>query len=231
LPAQHHNVKEGPDIAGVAALVGDASRAAMLSALMGGKALSAGELARVAGVTPQTATGHLARLQAAAMLRVVCQGRHRYYELAGSEVAALLENLLGLAGRIASPPRTGPRDIALKRARVCYDHLAGEIAVDLYTRLRGNGAIADLGTGESLTARGIAAFDDIGVGLATYAGHRPLCRACIDWSERRPHLAGHAGAALLDRLQALDLVRRVAGSRAVILTAKGEAHLPKLFTA
>jgi DNA-binding transcriptional ArsR family regulator len=213
----------------VAALIGNPSRATMLTALLAGKALSAGELARVADVSPQTATGHLIRLQDASLLRVVRQGRHRYFELSGADVAALLESLLSLAGKVFPAVRTGPRDASMQRARVCYDHLPGEIAVNLYARLEATGSLVDDESGVTLSPHGIDVFQTIGIDFTGYRGGRMLCRSCLDWSARKPHLAGHAGAALLDRLQVLDLVRRVSGSRTVVVTAKGEASLAGMF--
>ncbi len=135
-------MKEGPSIASVAALIGDPARANMLAALMSGRALTAGELAREAGIAAPTASGHLARLREAGLVLVEAQGRHRYVRLAGPEVAAVLEGLMGLSardGRLRTRP--GPRDPALRTARVCYDHLAGEWGVRLYDALLADGRL------------------------------------------------------------------------------------------
>jgi DNA-binding transcriptional ArsR family regulator len=224
-------MKEGPAIATIAALLGDPARANMLTALMQGKALTSGELAREAGVTPQTASGHLARLLDGGLVQVTHQGRWRYYRLSGADVADVIEGLMGLAGRAGHVRvRPGPKDEAMRRARVCYDHLAGEIATDLFSRLQAMGAFEqDVGRLD-LTAAGHAAFAAVGVNAAALAhGRRPLCRACLDWSERRPHLAGAVGAALLARLYELGWTRPVQGSRAILITSAGAAGLGSLF--
>ncbi len=222
-------MKEGPDIARYAALIGDPARANMLTALMAGRALTATELAGEAGVTPQTASAHLARLEEAGMLRRERQGRSRYFTLAGPDVAAALEALMGLAaGRGGLRTRPGPRDAALRRARTCYDHLAGEAAVSILESLRADGRIA----GEAelrLTEPGRAAFAGLGIDLASLeAGRRPLLRPCLDWSERRAHLGGALGAALLSRLLALGWARRGEG-RAVTITPEGARRLGEAF--
>jgi DNA-binding transcriptional ArsR family regulator len=224
-------MKEGPAIATIAALLGDPARANMLTALMAGKALTAGELAREAGVTPQTASGHLTRLLDGGLVLVSHQGRHRYYCLASLDVADVIERLMGLAGRNVRPRvRAKPKNEALRHARVCYDHLAGEVAAELFDRLQAMGAFEDDGKRLRLTAAGHAAFAAFGVDVAALQhGRRPLCRACLDWSERRPHLAGSAGAALLARFDTLNWVRRMEGSRVVIVTQTGETRLRNLF--
>lgn len=213
-------MKSGPDIARMAAAIGDPARANMLSALMSGKALTSSELALEAGVAAATASSHLARLQDAGLVTVEAQGRHRYWRMSGPEVAEVLEKLMGLAAR-AGPTRvhTGPREPALRKARVCYDHLAGDYGVRLF---------------DSLVARDIVNVDNGGVNLGaaaqpfisdmqlTIRAGRPPCRACLDWSVRRHHLAGALGAALLERMFALGWARREAASRAVLFTADGE---------
>lgn len=226
-------MKEGPDIAVIGSLTGDPVRANMLTALLRVPALTAGELAQEGGVTPQTASGHLRRLEQGGMLRLVQQGRHRYYALADAHVAELLEQMLGLASHLGHiRTRPGPKEPALRRARVCYDHMAGEIAVSLFDRLNRLGGLEDIGAGvgRGLTGAGLGALERMGVKLDSgRPGSRALCRPCLDWSERRPHLAGLAGAALLDRLVALDWVRRSAGSRALAVTQSGEVGLRSLF--
>lgn len=222
-------MKEGPDIAMIGALLGDPARANILIALLGGQPLTAGELAREAGVSAQTASGHLGRLHDGGLLAVAKQGRHRYYSLSSSEVAALLEQVLGLAARVgATRTRPGPRDLALREARVCYDHLAGERAVILFERLHGLGALSGEAEELGLTARGLELLSQVGVELDARS-RRPVCRACFDWSERKPHLAGQAGAGLLDRFMALGWVRRSPGSRAVSVTFTGASALDRLF--
>lgn len=226
-------MKEGPDIARLAGLIGDPARANMLTALMSGKALTATELGAEAGVTPQTASAHLAKLEQGGLLRARKQGRHRYFALADDEVGAVLEGLMGLAAsRGHLRTRTGPKDPALRRARVCYDHLAGELAVGLLDRARAGGLIAEQGEDLTLTDSGRAAFESFGIVMAPLAtARRPLCRACLDWSMRRSHLAGALGGALLDRITALGWAKREPGSRLVRFTRDGEAQFQALFAA
>lgn len=188
-------------IASVAALIGDPARANMLTALTDGRALSASELANVAGVTIQTASGHLSKLSSGNLVEALKQGRHRYFRLADSDVASVLEGLMGLAERTgAIRVRTGPRDTALRSARVCYDHLAGERGVVMLEGLKRQGLIA----GESdltVTTKGRRFFTDFDIDVESLErNRRPVCRACLDWSERRFHLGGALGAAILQRL-------------------------------
>ncbi len=187
-------MKDGPVIASVAALIGDPARANILTALMGGRALTASELAEVAGVTLPTASGHLAKLADAALVAVEKQGRHRYHRLHSGDVAEVLEKLMGLAQRTgAVRVRTGPRDEAMREARLCYDHLAGEQGVALLSRLFETDLLSP-GETPSLTDKGRNAFSGIGIDLdALERKRRPLCLHCLDWSERRHHLAGGLG--------------------------------------
>lgn len=225
------NVVSGNAIAGVAALIGDAARANILSSLMGGKALTAGELARHAGVTPQTTSGHLAKLADAELIAVERQGRHRYYRLASPEIAEAMQALMAVA---ASGPRrhhpTGPRDEALRMARTCYDHIAGRLGLALADSLRERGLVAtDDGAG-LVTDDGMRFFAEFGIDLSRgRPSGRPLCRTCLDWSERRPHLAGRLGAALLDRLLELKWVANVPDSRALRVTGAGQRGLAMTF--
>jgi DNA-binding transcriptional ArsR family regulator len=213
-------MSEGPDIARVAALVADPARSSMLLALMDGRALTATELSGLAGVTKQTASGHLAKLVEGDVLAMEAQGRHRYFRLAGAHVASLLEALMVFSSDAAPPVRTGPKQLALRRARVCYDHLAGEMGVALYDRAREAGWLNDdLG----VTETGWAKFSAIGVTPdALPRSNRPTCHACLDWSQRRHHLAGLLGKAALDRLLALNWARRLPASRVVAFTPEGE---------
>jgi DNA-binding transcriptional ArsR family regulator len=192
----------------VAVLAGDPARAGMLHALMDGRALTASELARVAGVTPQTASGHLARMTAAGLLEVEKQGRHRYHRLASPAVAQMMESIMQVASVLEArrpAPVTGPKDAALRAARTCYDHLAGRLGVALADALA-EGGYVEL---EPLSAlRGKRA--------------RVLCRPCLDWSERRPHLAGSLGAALCSCSLDKGWIRRVKGTRAVTMTPSGQ---------
>lgn len=224
----------GSRIAEIAALLGDPARANMLVALMGGQALTAGELAWHAHVSAPTASGHLAKLTAAGVLALRVQGRHRYYRLASPEVAEVLHALMVAAA--LGPPRhrpPGPRDAALRLARSCYDHLAGRLAVALLDALESQGHLrlsVDRAAAEP-TPEGLRFLADFGVDLdAPAPGRRPLCRTCLDWSERRPHLAGRLGAGLLDRLLALGWLARLPGSRALTITRAGEAGLAATFS-
>ena len=218
---------DGPNITTIAALIGDHARAQALTVLMAGKALSATELADAAGVTRQTISAHLAQLVDAGLLAVEPQGRHRYFRIADAEVAQMLEVLMGVAsGAAGTRTRTGPREPALRKARVCYDHLAGELGVLMYERLAQRGAFEAGPAGIGLTARGALLVAELGVDAGAPAGsRRPYCRTCLDWSERRHHLAGVLGAALLDRFEALGWAKRVPESRVLAFNAAGEAAL------
>jgi DNA-binding transcriptional ArsR family regulator len=221
------SVIDTPDLASVAALVGDRARGRMLAALMEGRALTATELALEAGVAPSTASSHLAKLAEARLVTIARQGRHRYFRLAGSPVAAALEGLMAIAPRPdRRPVRTGPPDEGLRRARVCYDHLAGEAAVRLLRALRERKWVRASGESLALTAAGEEWFRGLGIDLdALRARRRPVCRPCLDWSERQFHLAGSLGAALLDRLFALRFVKREVGSRALAISPRGASFL------
>jgi DNA-binding transcriptional ArsR family regulator len=224
-------MKEGPDIAQLGALVGDPARANMLIALMSGAALTASELAAEAGVTVQTASTHLKKLETADLLVQRKQGRHRYFTLADDDVGALLETMMGLAARrglIRSKP--GPKDPALRKARVCYNHLAGELGVALYDGLIQSGAIEERDGEPVLTAQGRARLTGFGIDLAALENQRrPLCRSCLDWSARRSHLAGSLGQSLMTRFEALGWARRQSGSRVVTFTEAGEQALLTAF--
>lgn len=220
-------MKEGPDIASVAAMIGDSARANMLTALMSGKALTATELAGEAGVTAQTASAHLGKLVDAGLLTLRRQGRHRYFALAEDDVGVVLEGLMGLtAARERMRTRTGPRDPGLRRARVCYNPLAGELAVEICERLRGDGRIVETSEDVTLTDAGRAFFGAFCVDLAPLErARRPLCRSCLDWSMRRTHLAGGLGTAILDRIHVLGWARREPVRRVVPFTREGERAL------
>ena len=224
-------MKDGPNIVGIAALVGDHARAEVLTALLADRALTATELAAVAGVTKQTISGHLAKLLEAGLIGVEQQGRHRYFRLADHDVAELLESLMGIAFRTgAVRVRSGPREPALRKARVCYDHLAGGLAVAAFETLVAQRVFAGVGSQLRLTAAGRGWFTAFGVDPALPgAGRRAFCRPCLDWGERRHHLGGALGAALLDRIFALRWASRVADSRVVAFTPSGERAFRSLF--
>jgi DNA-binding transcriptional ArsR family regulator len=222
-------------IAEIGLLVGEPARAAMLLALMDGRALTAGELAQAAGVTPQSASAHLARLTQAGLLAMERQGRHRYHRLASPEVARLLETVMQVASLAPQPvraPVTGPRDAAMRRARTCYDHMAGELGVALADALQARGHVEmDDGAG-LVTPAGLDFLHGLGLSgesLSGASGARALCRPCLDWSERRPHIAGRLGAALCSHFLDSHLVRRIGGSRALEITPTGQAYLRERF--
>jgi DNA-binding transcriptional ArsR family regulator len=220
-------MKDGPNITNIAAMIGDHARAEVLTVLMSGMALTATELADAAGVTRQTISTHLAKLQDAGLLSVEAQGRHRYFRIADAEVAQLLESLMGVAfGTGAVRVRSSPREPALRKARVCYDHLAGELGVLVYESLAHRGAFTLGADGVNLTSSGVDAVRALGIEPDTLKNsRRPFCRTCLDWSERRHHLAGQLGAALLDRVQQLGWARRVPDSRVLAFTTDGETAL------
>jgi DNA-binding transcriptional ArsR family regulator len=180
-------------LAATAALLGDPARAAMLQALFGGEALTAGELARVAGIGAPAASAHLARLTEGGLLSVHRQGRHRYHRLASEEVAAALETLGALTLAVAPAPRRFPHGETFRTARLCYDHLAGRLGVALHRGLVGQGWIVPAAGGWATTAAGEAGLDGLGIDLAAARTARRFACDCMDWSERRPHLAGGLG--------------------------------------
>lgn len=230
MPAGMVNIASGNTIAEVASLIGDAARANMLAALMGGQALTAGELARHAGVSPQTTSGHLARMTEARLLAVEKQGRHRYYRLASAEVAQAIHALMAVAS--GGPKRhrpVGPKDEALRLARTCYDHMAGRLALAVADALVRDGHLVLSDEAGFVTESGRGFFGTIGIDVASLRARRPLCRTCLDWSERRPHIAGQLGAALLDRVLERGWLTRAPESRALHLTRAGESRLAAAF--
>jgi DNA-binding transcriptional ArsR family regulator len=227
-------MKAGPDIAMVASLVGDPARANMLTALLSGRALTASELSQEAGITPQTASSHLSKLEAGGLIEQEKQGRHRYYRLADPDVGGVLEGLAALAARAGHMRvRTGPKDPALRRARVCYDHLAGDLGVQMLDSMRRQKLVRQHKQEIELTAEGERFLDQaLQIDAATLAHpRRPVCKACLDWSERRHHLAGTLGAALMRRFTDLKWAARdpTPGSRVVQFTRQGEKRFAALF--
>jgi DNA-binding transcriptional ArsR family regulator len=220
-------MRPDPDISAVAALLGDRSRALMVEALADGRALSAGELARRARVTAQTASTHLARLVDGGLVRVARVGRRREFQLASAAVGELLEALSVVAG--APPPHEAPppsRARAVRQARTCYDHLAGALGVAVTTALVRRGYLQRPARALAPTDAGVrwlCRYDVDPEALAV--GRRPLTRVCLDWSERRPHLGGALGAALTARFFALGWIVQVRDSRAVLLTPPGRRAL------
>ncbi|MFC5497552.1 ArsR/SmtB family transcription factor [Caenimonas terrae] len=224
-------MKDGPSIARVAALIGDHARAEVLTALMADRALTATELAGIAGVTKQTISAHLAKLLDAGLLAVDRQGRHRYFRLADQDVAGLLESLMGVAFRTGAVRlRSSPREPALRKARVCYDHLAGELGVLAYESLLAQRVLSAGADGLRLTPKGEGWFSALGIDAPALASQRrAFCRPCLDWGERRHHLGGALGAALLARIDELGWARRRKDSRVMAFTPPGEQAFRSLF--
>jgi len=216
-------MKEGPDIAVLGSLIGEPARANMLTALMSGKSLTATELAAEAGVTVQTASSHLGKLETAGLLRQRRQGRHRYFSLSDDEVAEVLEAMMGLAAKRGhTRTRTGPRDPELRHARVCYDHLAGDLGVRMFDSLLARGLVVEVGDDIALSDAGRDFAGALGIDVAVLEkSRRPLCKSCLDWSARRTHLAGALGAAMLTRFYDSGWARRQEGSRAVLFSPRG----------
>ncbi|MGW0535450.1 ArsR/SmtB family transcription factor [Streptomyces sp. NPDC003032] len=229
-PGRTTNVT-APALASLAGLFADRTRAACLLALLDGRAWTAGELARHAGVAASTVSEHLGKLVAGGLLAEERQGRHRYARLADAGVAQLVEDLAAHAapGATAEPRtlrETGAGN-AMARGRTCYDHLAGRLGTAITGAMTSRGLLRQ-DTGFALTDQGVEWFGELGIGLAR-AGRRPLARACLDWTERRPHLAGVAGAALCLHALEAGWCARIGSQRAVRVTPAGErafaAHL------
>ncbi len=218
------------NIATVAALIGDPARAGILTALADGRALPAGELAMSAGLSPSAASAHLTKLLEGGLLALEREGRHRYYRLAGPGIADALESLALIAGR---PSRVtvvrSPQAEALRYARCCYDHLAGELGVGIAVALENRGLIASIEPGKRMdvTLAGMAWFEAVfGIDVRKLRpGRHGLACRCLDWTERRHHLAGPLGTLLLQRCFELGWLRRTPHSRAVRLTQKGRDSL------
>ncbi len=216
-------MKDSPYIAESAALIGDPARAGMLSALMDGRARTATELSQIAGVTAQTASGHLAKLRDGKLVAVESQGRHRYYRLASKKVAEALEALMGLSRDGAPRHRPpGPRDAQMRFARTCYDHLAGRLGVAVADRFMELGYLTESGKDFSVTKKGGIAFSRFGLDIAGLKRRKRLfARRCLDWSERRGHLGGALGAAFLQKCEDAGWIKRLQDTRAVSLTPAG----------
>jgi len=217
------------DLASIGSLLADGARASMILTLLGGDAIPAGELARRAGVSPSGASAHLKRLREGGLITQERAGRHRYFRLASAELAEALESLAHVApvGR-ASTFRESEGTRALKRARTCYDHLAGELGVCVADALVGRGVLTRGDAAFALTDEGTRWFDGLGIDIDALAGsRRSFARACVDWSERRPHLAGSLGAALAEVFFARKWIRRLPGGRAVAVTPDGRAWLAR----
>jgi DNA-binding transcriptional ArsR family regulator len=224
----HINVMlNAPQIAEVGALVGDPARANILCALLGGRALTATELAFAAGVSPQTTSGHLGKLLAARLLVLIRQGRHSYYRLTGPHVGQMLESAL------TGPPRFQPKaklDESLRRARTCYDHIAGVLGVGLTERLTEREFVILGDEAGEVTPAGADFLSKLGVDLSgARAKRRVFCRPCVDWTERRPHIGGAVGAALASRCFELKWIERARDCRALTTTSAGRREMMEIF--
>ena len=222
-------------VAEIGALVGDPARANMLEALMDRRALTAKELAVRADVAPQTASGHLSKMLAAGLIIMERHGRHHYHSLASTEIARMLEGMQQVAStqnvrHAGRTIHTGPRDAAMRIARGCYDHMAGTLAVNVTDAMIDRGHIEFEGDGGSVTDKGRAFLENFGIDIAATAqSKRVFCRPCLDWSERRFHLAGAVGAALMHRTLELKWVKRQDSTRALAITRTGQDGFQKTF--
>lgn len=211
-------------MAALAAAMADPSRVKILCALMDGRAWTATELSVAAEVVPSTASAHLNRLVVSNLIVVIAQGRHRYYRLTGPDVAELIEMMMGVSWNRVTPP-TVSTPVALRKARTCYDHLAGELAVGIYDFMQQDKWITP--EGSAITQRG---HDHLArLGLVPSGGRRKICCGCLDWSERRFHLGGALGAGLLHRFEEQGWLTRTPGYREVSITASGKLALKKHF--
>jgi DNA-binding transcriptional ArsR family regulator len=219
------------DISAMAALIGDPTRAQILWALMSGLALPAGELAMTANVAPQTASAHLSKLLEGKLLKAEVQGRHRYYRLASAEISAVIEALASVAPRkkLQTAQQT-EKNNPLRFARVCYNHFAGRLAVQINDALQERGLLALRRDKEyMITSKGQGWFTELGIDFANMKSRRSaFARPCLDWTERRHHLAGTLGTALLQRFFELKWVARIDKTRALRVTHKGQEQLSKL---
>jgi DNA-binding transcriptional ArsR family regulator len=222
-----------PGLTRIGALLADPGRAAMLFALMDGSARPAGELTLIAGLSPSAASAHLARLTEGGLLALDVRGRHRYYRIASSDIAAAIEALMNIA-QAASPQRPAPKPartvpLEMRYARTCYDHMAGEVAVGLFERFVDDGLLVLEGDSLDTTADGAARLRDWGVDIgALRARRRRFACTCLDWSERRPHLGGALGAALLDSWIARGWVERASRPRVLRITPTGQREFDAL---
>ena len=220
------------NVAEIAALVGDPARTNILAALMDGRALTSKELAYIAGVSPQTTSGHLAKLATAKLLVLMKQGRRHYYRIASPLVGQMLESIMAVASAQTSPlqPRPSRMEERMRTARTCYDHLAGRLGVALADTLVMRGHIALVQDGGEVSEDGLAFLSNLGVVLDE-RGHsrRVFCRPCLDWSERRVHIAGSVGAKLCERCFELGWIKQLKTTRALEVTAKGSQGFAEWF--
>jgi DNA-binding transcriptional ArsR family regulator len=220
-------MKDGPDISPIAALIGNPACSHMLMSLMAGPALTMTELAEEVDLALPTVSGHLARLERAGLVAMERQGRHRYFRLANPDVAIAIEGIMPLAARAGHlRTRPGPREPELRYARSCYDHLAGNLAVKIFDDLMAKHVLDRRDETLDLTPGGKRFFAKRGIEIDALArGHRPLCRTCLDWSERRSHLAGQLGAAIFEAILARGWAARDRRSRIVRFAKGGESKI------
>ena len=209
----------------LASAISDSSRVSILCALMDGRAWTATELSTIAGIAASTTSGHLNRLLNNGLITCISQGRHRYYRLAGQHIAELLENLMGVSMRLKNTPRTHTPS-NLRYARTCYDHLAGELAVEIYDYMISEKWLE--ANGAALTPCGQSHFQGLGIELSPMT-RRKVCCPCLDWSERRFHLGGEAGSALMKLLLQKKWITQTIGYREVKITGRGRIALKQLF--
>lgn len=221
-----------PNVARVAALVSEDSRAAILTALMDGRLHPAGELAYMARIKPQTASFHLSKMVSANVVTVLKQGRHRYYGVQSPEVAQVLETLLSIAPPVKIKSLSqASEDKAMRFARTCYDHLAGNLGIQLTDSLIKEGIIFEEENEFVVTEKGEKFFKDFHIELEMVKKkRRSFAHKCLDWSERRYHLAGALGNALLERLLVLKWVHRVPNTRSIKITSEGKKGFKEIFS-
>jgi DNA-binding transcriptional ArsR family regulator len=216
----------------IAALAGDPARASILMTLMDGRAWTASQLGRLAGIAPQTVSGHVSRLRTAGLIAVAQQGRHRYHRLASATVAHMLESILQVAAngdqRLAKNV-IAPRNAAFRAARTCYDHLAGQLGVGLTDALVAGGHVELTSDAGAVTKSGLAFLRRVGIDLSSNTTKRVFCRPCLDLTERRPHLAGRVGAAICTHCFSAGWIRRIEETRSVAVTPKGQRALRESF--
>jgi len=216
-----------PDISSVAALISEPARGRILLALLDGRSLPSTELAKRAGITRQTASSHLAKLTEGGLLQVIPQGRHRYYRIANARVAELLESIARFAPRRETCPPE-PKSL-IEIARTCYNHLAGSLGVRITEAIVGQGLLREVGRDYQLTKKGAQWFSDLGIDInGLRESGRVFARQCLDWSERRNHLAGALGSALAQHLFEVGWIEHVRESRAVRITELGRRELKRL---
>ncbi|BDC37522.1 ArsR/SmtB family transcription factor [Paraburkholderia terrae] len=224
--ALHSEPNHFPGLSRIGALLADPGRAAMLWALMDGTARPAGELTLIAGLSPSAASAHLARLTDGGLLALEVRGRHRYFRIASAEIASTIEALANVA-QATAPQRTVPRPartvpVDMRYARTCYDHMAGEVAVRVYERLIDGGLLTVHGHALEATSDGKALLAQWGIDVSQQRGRRRrFACTCPDWSERRPHLGGALGAALLDSWSSQGWVERTDRPRILRVTPVG----------